>query len=283
MKSKGLRVLGFQLKVDLDCDEYQEYLISNDELYCQLEDVKKVLLEKDADVILFPEMCYIEEMDDYYKELSNHRIVVAGSVYIDGINYTIVYQDGEKKRIRKYNSSGAEPMIRNVESVDTNTFLKKHLGEHTFVIKGKKIIILNCMEYYQHAYRIARDVPDIFGIVCICSNSNQKVFLEETMALNNHMETVYSFVLNCVSNYMGREYAKGESYVFGPISRHEQDWLKIEGKDIYDHNSAILHLGCDPEYFYGEFDNSFSRFGRSDRYQNNPRNLEIGFLRKVDE
>ena len=280
MKDKSLKVLGFQLKVDLDCNELDEYLIINKKLETQLEEVKKIIKLKESDIILFPEMCYIDSLEEYYKEISNNKIVVAGSTYIKGINYTIIYQNKKKYIVRKYNASGAEPMVRNIESIDTNTFLKRYLKEHTFKIKGKKIVILNCMEYYQHAYRIARECKDIFGMICICSNSNQKVFLEETMALNNHIETIYSFVLNCVSTYKGKEYAKGESYIFGPISHHEQEWLLKEGKKMYNHNSSIVRLGKDSEYFYGEFSNDFSRFGRSDNYKNNPTNLEVGKIRK---
>lgn len=282
MMNKSLKVLGFQLQVELDCDEINEFLILNKSLNNQMEDVKSIISSRDADIIIFPEMCYIADLEDYYKEISNKRIVIAGSVYIDGFNYTIIFQNGEKKVVRKYNASGAEPMVRYQEHVDTNTFLKKYLKEHIFKIKGKKIVVLNCMEYYQHAYRIARECSDIFAIICICSNSNQKVFLEETKALSNHVENIYSFVVNCVSNYTGKKYAKGNSYIFGPVQRHERDWLLKEGKYIEEHNCSIVSLSSSSEYFYGEFDNSFSRFGRSDFYKNNPKNLEVGKIRGGD-
>ena len=83
---------------------------------------------------------------------------------------------------------------------------------------------------------------------------------------------------NCISNYQKEEYAKGNTYIFGPIQYHEQDWLKKEGYDIENHSCSILKLSNKPEYFYGEFTNNFSRFGRSDYYLNNPKNIEIGTL-----
>ena len=151
-------------------------------------------------------------------------------------------------------------------------------GINNIVIKNKKILILNCMEYYAHAYTISRKYEDIFAIICICSNSNQKVFIEESKALHNHSENIYSFVINCISNYQKEEYAKGNTYIYGPIQYHEQDWLKKEGFELENHSCSILKLSNKPEYFYGEFTNNFSRFGRSDNYQNNPKNIEIGNL-----
>ena len=79
-------------------------------------------------------------------------------------------------------------------------------------------------------------------------------------------------------NYQNEEYAKGNTYIFGPIQYHEQDWLKKEGFELENHSCSILKLSNKPEYFYGEFTNNFSRFGRSDNYQNNPKNIEIGNL-----
>ena len=129
-----------------------------------------------------------------------------------------------------------------------------------------------------HAYTISRKFDDIFAIICICSNSNQKVFIEESKALHNHSENIYSFVINCISNYQKEEYAKGNTYIYGPIQYHEQDWLRKEGYDIDNHSCSILKLSNNPEYFYGEFTNNFSRFGRSDYYLNNPKNIETGSL-----
>ena len=237
-----IKVLGFQLQVNLDCDAFHEYLILNEALRLQTDEAKKVIQEKDADIVVFPEMCYQDALDQYYQELSQKCLVVAGSIYEEGINKTIVYQKGKKYTIQKCNASGAEPMIRFQENMDTDTFLRKELEKHTFLVKGQKVVILNCMEYYQHAYTISRTVKDLFGIIGICSNSNQKVFMEESMAIHNHVDNIYSFVVNCLSTYMEKEYAKGESYIFGPIQYHEQDWLKKEGKTVVDHPSSILKL-----------------------------------------
>lgn len=278
MRNNYIKVLGIQLKVDLDCNETNEYLIETKEYYNQIEKVKELIYKKNPDIIAIPEMCYVEEMDDYYLKISKNKLIIAGSIYQNGINYTVVFSNKNKYLIRKCNASGAEPMIRYQDSVNTDDFIKYHLNEHIFKIKDKKILILNCMEYYQHAYMISRKFNDIFAIICICSNSNQKVFIEESKAIHNHCENIYSFVINCISNYQKEEYAKGNTYIFGPIQYHEQDWLKKEGYDIENHACSILKLSNKPEYFYGEFTNNFSRFGRSDYYLNNPKNIEIGTL-----
>lgn len=275
-----LSVLGCQLKVDLDCNSKDEYLITSIDFLRQIDVVKSLVKEKDPDVLIIPEMCYLEEMESYYKRISKDKLIIAGSMYKDGVNYTKVFHGGVLINIPKRNASGAEPMIRNISKCSSIDFIKNHLDSHTFMIKGKKIVVLNCMEYYQHAYMISRIIPDLFGIVCISSNNNQKVFIEESKAIHNHNENIYTFMVNAVSTYKKEDYAKGTSYVFGPSQSHEKEWLEMEGIESLDHVSSILKLGSIEEYFYGEFLNDFSRFGRSDNYINSPRNIEVGILRK---
>lgn len=274
-----LKVLGFQLQVELDCNSKDEYLIQTARYKAELEAIKEIITQKESDVIILPEMCYQEELFNYWKELSRNKLIIAGSSYSDGINRTAIFHKNKSYFIPKCNASGAEPMVRTIEKCSSDNFQKNHLKEHTFLIEGKKVVVLNCMEYYQNAYYIARSNPDIFAIICICSNNNQQVFKEETKALHNHCENIYTFMVNCISNYMGSPYAKGESYIYGPIQRHEQEWLKREGYNLDNHCSSILTLSNDPEYFYGEFTNNFSRFGRSDYYENNPKNIETGKIK----
>lgn len=275
-----LKVLGFQLDVHLDCNSRDEFLIDNDGFREEMECVKTIISEKNADVIILPEMCYVSDMESYYKDLSKDKLVIAGSIYKDGVNFTKVFQDGEMLSIPKCNASGAEPMVRTIDKCSVEDFIKYKLDEHTFFVDGKKLVVLNCMEYYQNAYFIARSVPDLFGIICLCSNNNPKVFVDETRVIHNHVENIYTFMINCVSLYQGKSYGKGQSYVYGPIQGHEKEWLAKEGVLSDEHVSSILKLGSESEYFYGEFVNVFSRFGRSDDYINNPKNVEVGFLRK---
>lgn len=274
-----LKILGFQLQVELDCNHKEEYKIITPEFRNQIAIVQEIVKEKESDIIILPEMCYQEELFSYWKEQSKNKLIVAGSIYNKGINQTVVFFKNKGYYIPKCNASGAEPMSRTIKKCSPTNFIKNHLKEHTFEIKGKKLIILNCMEYYQNAYNIARENPDIFAIICICSNNNPKVFLEETRAIHNHCENLYTFMINCVSNYMGKPYAKGQSYIYGPIQKHEQEWLIKEGISVDNHCSSILNLTQEAEYFYGEFINNFSRFGRSDLYENNPKNIEIGKIR----
>ncbi|MCM1052547.1 MAG: hypothetical protein NC483_01030 [Ruminococcus sp.] len=275
-----LKVLGLQLKVELDCDSKDEFLIRTPELNEQMESVKEIISLKNPDVIILPEMCYLDSMSSYYGDLSKDKLVIAGSIYDSGVNKTIVYNGNKRYEIPKCNASGAEPMVRFIDKCSPQDFLKYKLDEHTFMLGDKKLIVLNCMEYYQNAYYIAREAPGLFGIVCICSNNNPKVFLEESRVIHNHVEDIYTFMINSVSNYQGKPYGKGESYIYGPIQGHEKEWLLKEGVMMDDHACSILKLGESSEYFYGEFRQGFSRFGRSDEYLNNPRGVEVGTVRK---
>lgn len=276
----GLKILGLQLKVNLDCTSTDEYRIDTAEFQEQMQEVQNLISDKNPNIIILPEMCYSDDYYSYFMDLSSDKLIVAGSIYNNGINQTVVFFENKEYRIPKYNASGAEPMVRRVEKKSTEDFLKNNLESHTFLFNNKKIIVLNCMEYYQNAYYIARNISDLFGILCICSNNNPQVFLEESRAIHNHSENIYTFMVNCVSTYQGYSYGKGESYIYGPIQGHEKEWLKKEGIISDEHPSSILKLGNDSEYFYGEFINDFSRFGRSDKYLNNPKMVEVGKIRK---
>ena len=275
-----LKVLGLQLKVDLDCTSTDEYRIDTPEFQDEMQEVQKLISIKNPNIIILPEMCYSEDYYTYFMNLSSDKLIVAGSIYHNGINQTVVFLENKEYQIPKYNASGSEPMVRKTRTISTEDFFKNQLDSHTFSFNNKKITVLNCMEYYQNAYYIARNIPDLFGILCICSNNNPKVFLEESRAIHNHCEDIYTFMVNCVSTYQGKPYGKGESYIYGPIQEHEKEWLKKEEIISEEHPSSILKLGNDSEYFYGEFINDFSRFGRSDKYLNNPKMVEVGKIRK---
>jgi hypothetical protein len=157
------------------------------------------------------------------------------------------------------------------------------MNEHIFEIRGEKICGLNCMEYYHVAYFISRDdelSKKIFAIVSPCSTSNISVFEEETIAIHNHNDYIYSIVANDISTYNDREYATGESYIYGPIHKHEKEWLQQEGILSSNHPSSIVKLDSKASYIYGEFAvlDRLSRFGRSDFYETNPRNITVGKL-----
>jgi hypothetical protein len=275
-----LKVLGFQLKVNLASDHLKEYLIVDKEYNTQMKESLKVIGQLNPDVIIYPEMCYYEKYDSELIELSENRLIIAGSVYEGNINTTIVYDNKVKKRIPKRYASGAEPMARFIDGVEPDEFINKYLEEHTFVVNGKKIVVLNCMEYYFMAYYLARKFPDIFALISPCSNSNQKVFVEESAALHNHNENIFSFVVNCVSEYNNKSYAKGESYVYGPIQHHEKEWLESEGIVNDKHNASILTLDNEARYFYGEFKRDLVPYGRSDKYTNSPRKV---LVKKLEE
>lgn len=270
-----LKVLGFQLRVNLASDHLKEFLIIDKDYNRQMSESLRIIKELNPDLVIYPEMCFSRDYEDILLELSKDKLIVAGSIYIESQNTTIVYENGKRIEIPKRYASGAEPMIRFIDCLNSEEFISKYLEEHTFFIKEKKIIILNCMEYYHIAYYLARKFPDIFALISPCSNNNQKVFLDDTAALHNHNENIYSFIVNCISEYNGKSYAKGESYVYGPIQYHEKEWLSSEGIDSNKHNASILNLNNEASYFYGEFTNNLVPYGRSDKYVNNPKKVLV--------
>ena len=278
--SDYIKVLGFQLALELKSDNIYEYLAPNDWYDEEMKLSLEIINELNPDIVIYPEMSYIDKYKNTFIELSKDKLIIAGSVYRGMINTTIVFQNGEMFEIPKQYASGAEPMIRHIDKIKPSKFFRDSLDSHTFIINNKKIVILNCMEYYNLAYYVAREIKDIFAIVSPCSNNNQKVFRMESEAIHNHNENIYSFVVNCVSNYNGERYAKGESYVYGPIQYHEKDWLKLENISSYEHPSSILVLDNNPSYFYGEFTYNLVPYGRSDNYYNNPQNILVKKLER---
>ena len=276
-----LSVCMFQLKVELDCDSKREFLIESEENFRQIESGLDIIEKYKPDVAMFPEMTYVEKFDEKYRKLSISRIVVAGSYYKDGINTTVVFSNGEKHEIAKAYASGAEPMARKISFIEPEEFIEKGLKDHEFWIKGKKIYILNCMEYYHAAHYISRNKNlknNLFGIFAICSNSNTRVFEEETVVTHNHNEDLYTFTLNCKSVYTGENYGDGKSYIYGPVSIHEKEWLRKEGIESKRNVCHILSLSDEKAQFvYGKFvfPEFLSRYGRSDKYLNNPRDIIV--------
>ena len=281
MRVNYLSVCMFQLDVQLDCNSIDEYLIETNEVLNQIESAFQIIEKYQPDIAMFPEMTYLERFEERYSKLSTSRIIVAGSYYKEGINTTIVFDNGVKHEIVKSYASGAEPLARHISFIKPTDFLQTKLKDHEFWIKGKKIYILNCMEYYHTAYFIARDdslTDELFGIFTICSNSNTRVFEEETVCTHNHNEALYTFTLNCVSKYKGENYGDGKSYIYGPVSQHEKEWLRKEGIESKQNVCHVLSLPrAEAQFVYGEFvfHDKLSRFGRSDKYLNNPRNIIV--------
>ena len=179
--SNYVKVLGFQIKLELESNSEKEYIIKNKEYERQLEESWKVVKEKNPNIVIYPEMTYIDDNEKILRKLSKEKLIIAGSIYRDKRNTTIIFQDGEKIELPKKYASGAEPMIRYQEKITPREFFKQNLSSHTFEIEGKKVVVLNCMEYYHLAYFIAREYSDIFAIISPCSNNNPMVFKEDCM------------------------------------------------------------------------------------------------------
>lgn len=280
-----LSVLQFQLKLNLESNFKEEYLLEDDMYFKQMEEAIKVIKKYSPDVVVFPEMSYSVKYADELIKLSKGRLIVFGSKYINGNNTTVIYHDLKEYLVIKRFPSGAEPMIRNYKGMDKNEFIEKYLEEHTFVVNDQKIIIFNCMEYYNMAYYIARDNKynqGLFGFVVTCSNSNSNVFIQESMAIHNHNDKIYSFVCNTLSKYNAKNYGDGNSYVFGPSQNHEKEWLGEQKILNNNHVSSIVNIGSKgKKYLYGEYliPDLINRFGRSDFYLNTPQNIKIDFLK----
>ena len=285
MNTNFISVLMLQLEITEGSNTTDEYIIENSSYGLQMNTSYDLISKLSPDVVVYPEMCYVPTNYERLRELSKNRIIIAGSLYECGVNNTIVFADGNMSKIIKRYSSGAEPMSRKTRYIDPSDFVEKYLNEHIFKVKNQKICILNCMEYYHVAYLIARNqeiCTNLFAIVSPSSTNNISVFEQETMAMHNHNEYIYSFVANCVSTYNNKKYATGESYVYGPLHKHEREWLKQEGIPSSNHVSSIAKLESSASYLYGEFatSNRLSRFGRSDFYETNPQNIVIGNLIK---
>lgn len=274
-----LAVASFQLKLEIVCTKEYDYLVTDDDYKRQMDRCLSVLEKLKPDIAIFPEMSYDKMYESNIIQLSKNSSIVFGSTYHRAINKTKVYTNGMLQEITKYFPSGSEPMIRFFHGIDLPTFLKKHLKEHEIYVKGHKFYILNCLEYYKAAYYIARDEilsKNLFGFLVPCSNSNPAVFKQESMAIHNHNEYLYSFVCNRIKKDGKNGY--GESYIYGPIQAHEKEWLKEEGIVSDSHNCSILKQDSfTPSYSYGFYADPYiiSRFGRSDQYIHTPKNITI--------
>ena len=278
LKKNFLTVLMFQLKLRIKSDSKHDYLVADDTYFSQLNKCIDTMYALNPDIVIFPEMSYHEKYHENLKNFSkNGNLIVFGSTYIGSINYTTIFHNGEFKRIQKRYACGSEPMVRFIDKIDVNTFLNQYLAEHEVHVKGNKLYILNCLEYYESAYLIARNpnlYENLFGFIVPCSNNNPDVFIAESNAIHNHNEHIYSFVCNHVEEDISKGY--GKSYIYGPIQQHEKFWLEVEGVPSCKHNSSIVTMDNSTiGYVYAKYTagNSLSRFGRSDCYANTPQNF----------
>lgn len=280
LKNNYLSVVQFQLKLKVKCDNFHDYIIVDEEYHKQMKSCLDVISNLNPDLVIFPEMSYQSEYDKVFKELSKSgKLIVFGSTYLDNINYTMIFQDGNLIPVQKMFPCGSEPMVRFIEKIDGKDFIDNYLSKHEFYVNENKFYVLNCLEYYEVAYLIARNPElssNLFGFIVPCSNSNPKVFMEESRAIHNHNEYIYSFVCNRIKNDGNSGY--GRSYIYGPIQYHEKDWLTEEGIVSDEHNASILTLdSSSPSYAYGKFaaGKDLSRFGRSDSYMSTPKNIIV--------
>lgn len=282
LKNNYLAVVSFQLELEITCNHRNDVLLPSPFYYAQMKQCIQVLKDKKPHIAIFPEMSYQKQYEKELQLLSHDSFIVFGSTYLNSLNYTKVFYKGKNFDILKRYACGSEPMVRILDKPSIHDFLEKHLLDHTFEVEGNKIYVLNCLEYYQVAYYIARDPllnENLFGFIVPCSNSNPNVFLQESKAIHNHNERLYSFVCNRVKPKEPKQY--GRSYIFGPIQYHEKDWLAEEGIQGENHPSSILTLSQNiASYSYGWYaiPKVISQFGRSDFYISTPKQVTIHTL-----
>lgn len=277
MKKEYFKIMFAQMHMDLICDNEKEYVVADDKYFIQMDEIIKVFGEGDYDILILPELAYHEKYDEYFLSASVGKLIVFGSVYLSGENRTVVYQDGVKHLVRKMFNSGVEPAIRFQNRITVKEFLKNELKSHTFTLHGRKFIVLNCSEYYKTAYFIARDerlCKNLFGFLVPCANNNSDVFLSESIALHNHNDMIYSFVVNSISEYNGEGYAHGSSFVFGRISKFERSHSSLNR--ITNKTNNICLLDDKPCIVTGEYlFEKASSYYRSDNFRYTPKNIQI--------
>lgn len=276
MEKEYLNVCFAQMELTLENSAESEFLVENDSYFSQMEKIIAHLENNEFDVMVFPEISFCEKYSEKLKCLSKNRLIVFGSKYIDGDNITIIYYDEKEYLIKKRFLCAVEPAVRKCERISVNKFLTTYLKEHTFTLYGKKIIVLNCAEYYNVAYMVSRSErysKNLFGFIVPCANNNTKVFLDESKAIHNHNSEIYSFVVNAVGTYSGKNYAKGESYIFGKISPFEKEcanYPRIE------HAGNICYLDEGAYLVSGQFlIQNYSPFYRSDNFYFTPKNFTV--------
>jgi len=277
MKKEYFKIMFAQMDIDLQCDSMKEYVIADKKYFNQMEQIIKKFNEDEFDILLLPELSYHEKYDEYFINASHGKLIVFGSVYIDGENRTVVYQDGQKHLVRKMFASGVEPAVRFQRRISVKDFIKYELKSHTFLLHGRKFIVLNCSEYYKCAYFIARDerlCKNLFGFLVPCANNNSDVFLSESIALHNHNDSIYSFVVNTISKYNEESYAHGASFIFGRISKFERTHSELNR--INNKTNNICLLDDTPCIVTGEYlFESSSNYYRSDNFRYTPKNIRI--------
>lgn len=277
MKKEYFKIMFAQMDIDLQCDSIQESVIADEKYFIQMEQIINKFKEEEYDILLLPELSYHDKYDEYFLNVSTGKLIIFGSVYIDGENCTVVYQDGQKHLVRKMFASGVEPAVRFQKRISVKDFMKYELKSHTFLLHGRKFIVLNCSEYYKCAYFIARDeklCKNLFGFLVPCANNNSDVFLSESIALHNHNDSIYSFVVNTISKYNGENYAHGASFIFGRISKFER--THIELNRLNNKTNNICLLDDSPCMVTGEYlFESASNYYRSDNFRYTPKNIKI--------
>ena len=276
-----LTVAMFQMHYKSSDDGLNE-INSKDSYYkYEMTKVATIIQNKKPDIAMLPEMSFSEEYDSVFRSLSKSTLIIAGSYYKESNNITVVFQNGERFEFLKRYPSGKEVMSRHTEHLPHEEFLSKYLKEHEFTIKGKKIYVFNCLEFYQIAYFVARDTKireNLFGIFVTCANSNTPLFEQESICIHNHNEKIYTFVVNTIGKAIKSD-GDGQSYIYGPVSTHEKRWLVKDGlnskMDIPSHVISLSERKS--QYVIGKFlfYEALSRFTRSDFYQSNPKDIRV--------
>lgn len=287
MNDNYISVLMIQAQLNVEVTPVHELCLFDDNWHNQFKHSKELIENYHPDIILYPETFYNPDCESDFIDMSLNSLVVAGSTYTGHQNETIVFSKGKRHNIFKNNPSPLEVASKYMEYQSFNNLVETGLwrqNQHTFQVKNKDVIVLNCMEYYNSAYFIARSNKynqNLFGILCPCSSSNIELFEQESIALTNHKENIYTFLCNRIS---AREDSttKGNSYIYGAISRTQKVLIKQQypNETNLSHACGIAKLSNKPSWIYGKFaiTDNLSPFGRSDNFLSTPRSLMIDSL-----
>ena len=277
-----------QAQIDVKVNSTSESTIFDDAWHSQFRYSIELMQKYKPNLVIYPETFYNDSYSkDIFKDLTqDDKLIVAGSIYYGSENNTICFYKGNKICIPKANPSPLEIASRYMSSQGFDDLYENEIWANklrTFYIKDKKIIVLNCMEYYNSAYFISRSKKynqNLFGIACPCSSSNINLFEMETAVISNHQENIHTFLCNRVSPH-DKSRTKDGSYIYGPITKAEKKFLKQDFPSYsVDHICGVIRLNHQPSWIYSEFatGSNLSPYGRSDNFMVTPKNTVIGLL-----
>lgn len=285
-----MKILCCQLHSNEKISGFKEF-VEEEDLIEQTLNSFNIIEQLNPDLVIYPELCYVKSQEDKYRQLSEGRIIIAGSYYDESDrNVTMIFHDRFLTILPKIYPSPYEPMfLTKIETPYPYEVVKKWEDDiingiipDYFIkdINSKYIVILNCMDYYKLGYYIARSEilkDKISLLVCPCSSNNLRVFTEESNAIHNHNPYIYSIIVNCFAKLGEKPYSIGNSYIYGLMDVATKTYLKeiMSNISFNDNPSSLIKVNDEKVAIYIELEDNFKILKGSDDYKKNPKNIEI--------